>query len=139
MTQNAEHVLDHFDLFRGPEYQEMLANKRKLFENQRDPAEVERITEWAKTEEYKEKNFAREALTINPAKACQPLGAVFVAVGFEKTIPFVHGSQGCVAYYRSPLLASLQGADLVRVLFDDRRCGGVRRPQQHDRRSGQHL
>jgi nitrogenase molybdenum-iron protein beta chain len=101
MTQNADHVLDHFDLFRGPEYQEMLANKRKLFENQRDPAEVERITEWAKTEEYKEKNFAREALTINPAKACQPLGAVFVAVGFEKTIPFVHGSQGCVAYYRS--------------------------------------
>ncbi len=48
-----------------------------------------------------ELNFSREALTINPAKACQPLGAVFVAVGFEKTIPFVHGSQGCVAYYRS--------------------------------------
>ena len=101
MTQNADHVLDHFDLFRGPEYQEMLANKRKMFENQRDPAEVERIREWAKTEEYKELNFSREALTINPAKACQPLGAVFVAVGFEKTIPFVHGSQGCVAYYRS--------------------------------------
>jgi len=62
---------------------------------------VERIREWAKTPEYKEKNFAREALTVNPAKACQPLGAVFAAVGFEKTIPFVHGSQGCVAYYRS--------------------------------------
>lgn len=28
-------------------------------------------------------------------------GAVFAAVGFEGTIPFVHGSQGCVAYYRS--------------------------------------
>jgi nitrogenase molybdenum-iron protein alpha/beta subunit len=35
-------------------------------------------------------------LTVNPAKACQPLGAVFAAVGFEQTIPFVHGSQGCV-------------------------------------------
>ncbi len=101
MTQNADHVLDHFDLFRGPEYQEMLANKRKMFENQRDPAEVERVREWVKTEEYQKLNFAREALTVNPAKACQPLGAVFVAVGFEKTIPFVHGSQGCVAYYRS--------------------------------------
>ncbi len=101
MTQNADHVLDHFDLFRGPEYQEMLANKRKMFENQRDPAEVERIREWVKTPEYQELNFKREALTVNPAKACQPLGAVFVAVGFEKTIPFVHGSQGCVAYYRS--------------------------------------
>ncbi|QSH81894.1 MAG: nitrogenase molybdenum-iron protein subunit beta [Ferrovum myxofaciens] len=40
---------------------------------------------------------------MNPAKACQPLGAVFVAVGFEGTMPFVHGSQGCVAYYRSHL------------------------------------
>jgi nitrogenase molybdenum-iron protein beta chain len=26
---------------------------------------------------------------------------VFAAVGFESTLPFVHGSQGCVAYYRS--------------------------------------
>ena len=103
MPQNAENVLDHFDLFRGPEYQQMLANKKKMFENPRDPAEVERIREWAKTPEYREKNFAREALVVNPAKACQPLGAVFVAIGFEQTIPFVHGSQGCVAYYRSHL------------------------------------
>jgi len=101
MAQNADHVLDHFDLFRGPEYQQMLANKKKLFENPRDPAEVERVREWAKTPEYQELNFKREALTVNPAKACQPLGAVFAAVGFEQTIPFVHGSQGCVAYYRS--------------------------------------
>ncbi|MDE1147241.1 MAG: nitrogenase molybdenum-iron protein subunit beta [Azospirillaceae bacterium] len=101
MTQSAENVLDHFELFRGPEYQDMLINKRQQFENRRDPAEVERIREWAKTPEYQEKNFAREALTINPAKACQPLGAVFAAVGFESTLPFVHGSQGCVAYYRS--------------------------------------
>ena len=83
MTQNAEHVLDHFELFRGPEYQEMLANKKKMFENPARSAEVERIREWAKTPEYREKNFAREALTVNPAKACQPLGAVFAAVGFE--------------------------------------------------------
>ncbi len=101
MPQNADNVLDHFELFRGPEYQQMLANKKKMFENPRDPAEVERIREWTKTPEYQEKNFAREALTVNPAKACQPLGAVFVAVGFESTVPFVHGSQGCVAYYRS--------------------------------------
>jgi len=40
---------------------------------------------------------------INPAKACQPLGAVLCALGFEKTLPFVQGSQGCVAYFRSHL------------------------------------
>ncbi|MBB4382563.1 nitrogenase molybdenum-iron protein subunit beta [Bradyrhizobium sp. SBR1B] len=102
MAQSAEHVLDHFELFRGPEYQQML-EKKKIFENPRDPAEVERVKEWTKTAEYREKNFAREALTVNPAKACQPLGAVFASVGFERTLPFVHGSQGCVAYYRSHL------------------------------------
>ena len=115
MSQNAEHVLDHFDLFRGPEYKEMLANKREQFENPCEASEVERVREWTKTDEYREKNFGREALTINPAKACQPLGAVFAAAGFEKTLPFVHGSQGCVPITaatfpgtsRSPLPASL--------------------------------
>ncbi len=51
MTQNAEHILDHVELFRGPEYQQMLANKKALFENPHDPAEVDRIREWAKTPE----------------------------------------------------------------------------------------
>src|SRR5450631_842716 len=101
MSQDAEHVLDHFDLFRGPEYKEMFENKKTNFENPVADDELERVREWTKTDEYREKNFAREALTVNPAKACQPLGAVFAAVGFEKTLPFVHGSQGCVAYYRS--------------------------------------
>jgi nitrogenase molybdenum-iron protein beta chain len=101
MAQNAENVLDHFDLFRQPEYKSMFEAKRKNFEDPVADSEVERVREWTKTPEYREKNFAREALTVNPAKACQPLGAVFAALGFEGTLPFVHGSQGCVAYYRS--------------------------------------
>ena len=101
MPQDADQVKDHFELFRGDEYKDMLARKRSEFENPHPDAEIERGKEWAKTEEYKDLNFSREALTINPAKACQPLGAVFAAVGFEATLPFVHGSQGCVAYYRS--------------------------------------
>jgi nitrogenase molybdenum-iron protein beta chain len=101
MSQNAEKILDHQELFREPEYAKMIDNKRALFENRVPAAELDRVREWTKTLDYREKNFAREALTINPNKACQPLGAVFAAVGFEKTLPFVHGSQGCVAYYRS--------------------------------------
>ena len=101
MSQNTEHVLDHFDLFRQPEYIEMFENKKKNFENPHPADKFEEIRDWTKTWDYREKNFARTALTVNPAKACQPLGAVFAAVGFEGTLPFVHGSQGCVAYYRS--------------------------------------
>lgn len=63
--------------------------------------EVTKVQEWINTEEYKEKNFAREALVVNPAHACQPLGAQMVAHGFENTLPFVHGSQGCASYFRS--------------------------------------
>ncbi len=63
--------------------------------------EIERVKNWLNTEEYKEKNFAREALVVNPAHACQPLGAQMVAHGFEGTLPFVHGSQGCASYFRS--------------------------------------
>lgn len=65
------------------------------------PEEIERVRNWINTEEYKEKNFAREALVINPAHACQPLGAQMVAHGFEGALPFVHGSQGCASYFRS--------------------------------------
>jgi nitrogenase molybdenum-iron protein beta chain len=65
--------------------------------------EVTRVCEWINTEEYKEKNFARQALVINPAHACQPLGAELAAHAFEGTLPFVHGSQGCASYYRSTL------------------------------------
>ena len=100
MSQNAEKVLDHFTLFRSPEYVNMFENK-KAFENAVPVAELQKAVDWTKTPEYRELNFAREALVVNPAKACQPLGAVFAALGFEGTLPFVHGSQGCVAYYRS--------------------------------------
>ncbi|CAG0932574.1 partial nitrogenase molybdenum-iron protein beta chain, partial [Rhodocyclaceae bacterium] len=65
--------------------------------------EVKRVSDWINTEEYKEKNFARQALVINPPHACQPLGAQLAAHGFEGTLPFVHGSQGCASYYRSTL------------------------------------
>ena len=101
MSQNAEKVIDHLDLYKEPEYLELFANKKCMFENAVSPEELATVGEWTKTQEYREMNFSRQALVINPAKACQPLGAVFAALGFEGTLPFVHGSQGCVAYYRS--------------------------------------
>ncbi|CAD5958814.1 Nitrogenase molybdenum-iron protein beta chain [Planktothrix tepida] len=100
MAQNVENIKDHATLFQEQEYQELFTNKKE-FEGGHDPDEVARIAEWTKTWEYRDKNFAREALTVNPAKACQPLGAILAAVGFESTLPFVHGSQGCVAYFRT--------------------------------------
>jgi len=45
----------------------------------------------------------REALTVNPAKTCQPVGAMYAALGIHKCLPHSHGSQGCCAYHRSSL------------------------------------
>ena len=101
MPQNAEKVIDHEMLFRQPEYTEMFAKKKTEFEFKHSDEKISEINEWTKTPEYQTLNFQRQALTVNPAKACQPLGAVFAANGFKGTLPFVHGSQGCVAYYRS--------------------------------------
>jgi nitrogenase molybdenum-iron protein beta chain len=45
----------------------------------------------------------RKALTINPAKTCQPVGAMYAALGIHRCLPHSHGSQGCCAYHRSAL------------------------------------
>ncbi|MBU0631205.1 DUF3364 domain-containing protein, partial [bacterium] len=101
--QEIEKIVNGQKLFQRPEYKEVLKNKKE-FEGGMgavDPEKVKEIAEWTKSWDYREKNLAREAITVNPAKACQPLGAVMVALGFENTMPYVHGSHGCVAYFRS--------------------------------------
>jgi len=45
----------------------------------------------------------RSALTINPAKTCQPIGAMYAALGLHGCLPHSHGSQGCCSYHRSTL------------------------------------
>jgi len=101
--QDVENIVNGQKLFLKPEYQQVLKNKKE-FEGAAGavaPEKVAEIAEWTKSWEYREKNLAREAITVNPAKACQPLGAVMVGLGFENTMPYVHGSHGCVAYFRT--------------------------------------
>lgn len=56
----------------------------------------------------------RKGLKVNPAKTCQPIGAMYAALGIHRCLPHSHGSQGCCSYhrmhltrhYRDPILAS---------------------------------
>jgi len=45
----------------------------------------------------------RSSLTVNPAKTCQPIGAMYASLGVAGCLPHSHGSQGCCAYHRSAL------------------------------------
>lgn len=45
----------------------------------------------------------RSGGVINPAKTCQPIGAMYAALGIHNCLPHSHGSQGCCAYHRSHL------------------------------------
>ncbi|PQJ95128.1 nitrogenase molybdenum-iron protein subunit beta [Chromatium okenii] len=101
MSQIADNIKPCYPLFRDADYIDNLAKKRATAEEAHSIEKIEEVFQWTTTQEYQELNFKREALTVNPAKACQPLGAVLCALGFEKTLPYVHGSQGCVAYFRS--------------------------------------
>ena len=101
MSQSVNNIRPSYPLFRDDDYKESLGNKRVMFEECHPEGKVDEVFQWTTTREYRELNFERKALTINPAKACQPLGAVLCALGFEKTLPYVHGSQGCVAYFRT--------------------------------------
>jgi nitrogenase molybdenum-iron protein beta chain len=47
--------------------------------------------------------YSRKALKINPAKTCQPIGAMYAALGIHKCLPHSHGSQGCCSFHRMQL------------------------------------
>ncbi|WP_026486050.1 nitrogenase molybdenum-iron protein subunit beta [Caldanaerobius polysaccharolyticus] len=70
----------------------------------------------------------RKALTINPAKICQPIGAVLAAKGIHNCMPLTHGSQGCSSYlrmalarhYREPSIAATSSFTEDSVVFGGR-------------------
>lgn len=48
-------------------------------------------------------NSKKHFSVVNPAKICQPMGAVQALLGIKNTMPVVHGSQGCSTYMRFQL------------------------------------
>jgi nitrogenase molybdenum-iron protein beta chain len=99
--QTVDKIKPCFPLFRDDDYKATISNKRAQFEEGFSAEKVAETFAWTTTQEYQDLNFKREALTINPAKACQPLGSALCSLGFAKTLVYIHGSQGCIAYFRT--------------------------------------
>ncbi len=53
-------------------------------------------SEWGS---HNDKKFA----VVNPAKICQPMGAIQALLGLKNAMPLIHGSQGCSTYMRFQL------------------------------------
>src|SRR5512145_2528745 len=64
-----------------------------------------------------ETETSRHALTVNPAKTCQPVGALYAALGINKCLPHSHGSQGCCSYHRSALTRHYKDPILATTSF----------------------
>lgn len=83
MSQTIDKIHSCYPLFEQDEYQTLFQNKKTL-EEAHDAQRVQEVFAWTTTAEYEALNFQREALTVDPAKACQPLGAVLCALGFMR-------------------------------------------------------
>jgi len=84
MSQEVDNIQPSYPLFRNDEYKESLANKREAYEERHPQEKIDEVFQWTTTKEYQELNFNREALTVNPAKACQLWALYFCALGFDK-------------------------------------------------------
>lgn len=66
---------------------------------------------------------------INPLKTCQPLGAMYAVTGIRRSVPLVHGSQGCSTFVRYSLSRHFREPSEIGVtsLHEDAAVFGGRR------------
>lgn len=69
--------------------------------------------------------LSKKALAVNPLKVSQPLGASLVFLGLNKSLPLMHGSQGCTAFgkvffvrhFREPIPLQTTAMDQVSTIM----------------------
>jgi nitrogenase molybdenum-iron protein NifN len=67
----------------------------------------------------------RKALSVNPLKASQTIGAALAFLGFNRAMPMLHGSQGCTAFgkvffvrhFREPIPLQTTAMDQVAAVM----------------------
>jgi nitrogenase molybdenum-iron protein beta chain len=103
--------------------------RKRVFEEAHSTEKLEEVFQWTTTEEYKELNFKREALTINPGESLSAAGRGVVRAGLLQDPalrPRLAGLRGLFPHLLQP---TFPRTDRRRVRFDDRRRGGVRRSE----------
>jgi len=78
----------------------------------------------------------KKALSVNPLKSSQSIGAALAFLGFNRAMPMLHGSQGCTAFgkvffvrhFREPIPLQTSAMDQVSSVMgaDDNVCEGLK-------------
>ena len=78
----------------------------------------------------------KKALSVNPLKASSTIGAALAFLGFHRSMPMLHGSQGCTAFgkvffvrhFREPIPLQTSAMDQVSSVMgaDDNVTEGLR-------------
>ena len=69
---------------------------------------------------------SKKALAVNPLKVSQPIGASLAFIGFARSLPMMHGSQGCTAFgkvffvrhFREPIPLQTTAMDQVSTVMN---------------------
>lgn len=72
----------------------------------------------------------KHGVSINPLKVSQPLGGTLAFQGFYRSMPIIHGSQGCAAFikalmtrhYRDPIALQTSALQEMNVIFGADKC-----------------
>jgi len=67
----------------------------------------------------------RQVLTINPAKTCQPIGAMYASLGIHNCLPHKPRLAGLLRLPPQHTDTALQGTGTERHQFIYGRCGGL--------------
>lgn len=67
-----------------------------------------------------------KALTVNPLKASQPIGAALAFLGLRNSLPMLHGAQGCTAFgkvflvrhFREPIPLQTTAMDQIATVMN---------------------
>jgi nitrogenase molybdenum-iron protein beta chain len=109
MTQNADKVIDHFELFRGPNTRRCSPTRSACLKILCPAEEFERVKEWTKSDDYREKNFARERSTSIPPRPASRWARSSPHLALKEHCPsFTVRRDVCVL--SQPLFPALQGA-----------------------------
>ena len=137
MSQNVEDIKPCFPLFREQEYRDNLANKKATVRRGARRREDPRSLRVDHHRGIQDAELPARSADHQPGEGLSAAGGGAVCPGLREDAALRAWLAGVRRLLPHLLQPPLQGADLLRLRFDDRGRGGLRRPEEHVRGPGE--